>query len=74
METRSTFLPLDALATTLGLPRRWLADEIRAGRIPFLLAGGRKVFDPAQVRAVLLERAAGQVGEDRSAFPSEEQT
>ena len=60
MGTESPFLPLDALAERLGLPRKWLADEVRAGRIPFLVAGGRRLFDPEQVRAVLLGRAASQ--------------
>jgi hypothetical protein len=58
----STFLPLDALAGQLGLPRKWLSDEARAGRIPYLIAGGRKVFDAEQVRQVLLSRATQPAG------------
>ena len=57
MHATDTFLSLDALAGRLGLPRKWLADEVRAGRIPYLEAGGRRVFDTEQVRGALLKRA-----------------
>ncbi len=52
------FIPLDALATTLGLPRRWLRGEAMAGRIPSLIVGNRRLFNPDAVRQALERRAA----------------
>ena len=62
MET-TQFVPLDALATTLGLPRQWLKTEADAGRIPFLKAGRRRVFDPDAVARVLSDRASARTSE-----------
>ena len=50
------FVPLDALASELGLPRQWARREAEAGRIPSLLINGRRLFDVETVRRVLLQR------------------
>jgi len=47
------FIPLDALAETLKLPRRWLRTEADANRIPHLRIGNRRLFDVRQVRDAL---------------------
>ena len=45
MDTR--FIPLCALASRLGLPRRFLREQARRGVIPFLRVGGRMRFEEA---------------------------
>ena len=52
----SQFLPLDALASTLGLPRDWLREQADSQRIPCLRVNGRRLFDPELVRCALVER------------------
>lgn len=53
------FIPLEPLATSLGLPRAWVKREADAGRIPFLRVGPtRRLFDVAAVRDALAKRAA----------------
>ena len=46
-----------ATARQLGVSVRWLRSEIRAGRIPFLQAGNRKLLDPEAVQDTLRCRA-----------------
>lgn len=58
MDKHSVFLPLDAVASTLGLPREWLRREAEAGRIPALSIGRRRVFNPDAVAHALLKRAS----------------
>lgn len=48
------FITLYALATRLGLPRRFLREQAR-GVIPYLLVGGRMRFEESAV----CERCAG---------------
>lgn len=50
---------LYGLATALVLPAKWLEEEADAGRIPFLQAGKRRLFNTQTVKALLLARAAG---------------
>ncbi len=57
MPSDAKYLPLDALAETLGLPRAWLRREANAGRLPFLQLEGRRMFDPVAVRLALAERS-----------------
>ena len=54
-------MPLDVLATELGVSRAWLGDEVKAGRIPHLQAGGRRLFDVNTVRRALVQRALANV-------------
>ena len=49
---------LDELARRLRLPKSFLERETRAGRIPSLRAGNRRVFNPDAVRRALAEQAA----------------
>lgn len=42
-----------------GLSAAWLKAEAEAGRIPYLKAGRRMLFDAEAVEAVLIRRAAG---------------
>jgi len=48
----------NGLAAQLKLSRSWLDAEIKAGRIPYLRAGNKKLFSVARVRQLLAERAA----------------
>ena len=52
------YLPLDALAATLNLPRPYLRRLVSERRIPVLHVNGRLRFDEAQVREAL-RRLAG---------------
>ena len=54
---RQVFLPLDAVASTLGVPRDWLRREADAGRVPMLETGSRRLFNPDAVADALLQRA-----------------
>lgn len=58
------FLPLDALAATLGLPRTWVKNQADAGAIPSLELNGRRVFDAELVRASLRDRMRQSVVEE----------
>lgn len=58
MEHAQKFIPLDALATTLGIPRTWLRSLADSGDIPCLRVGRRRLFDPAGVGQALSQRAA----------------
>jgi len=49
---------LDALAERLGVSRAWLRRELRAGRLPSLKAGARRLYNVEAVAAALAERAA----------------
>ncbi len=53
----SEYLPLDALATRLGLPRTWLKREADSGRLPYVQAGAHRRFDEDQVREHLRQQA-----------------
>jgi len=61
------------LVTALGLERQtgapagWLLDEAAAGRIPYLRAGNRYLFDLSVVEPLLRSRAAGETTEPRPA-------
>ena len=50
---------IDALAERLGVSRAWLRREVRWGRVPYLRAGNRRLFNVEAVRAELEARAAG---------------
>lgn len=55
--TNHTFVSLDTAALRLGLPVRWFRREVTAGRIPYVQAGRRKLFDVEAVRSALLNQA-----------------
>ena len=54
-EPKTRFLPLDALASALGLPRNWLRAQAEAGVIPCIRIGTRCLFDVESVRARIVE-------------------
>ena len=57
MITHSPYVPLDVLATTLGLPHAWLRRETEAACLPCIRAGRYVRFDVQQVREHLRSRA-----------------
>lgn len=52
------FITLHALATRLGLPRRFLREQARRGVIPCLLVGGRMRFEESAVCEALRRQAS----------------
>jgi len=54
---RQHLLRLRQAAKLLGVPTSWLRREADAGRIPFLLAGRARLFDPKVVAQVLKQRS-----------------
>ena len=50
-------IPLNIAARKYGVPRKWLADEARTGRLPSLIAGGAILFDESLLTSELLKRA-----------------
>lgn len=58
MDNKSTFISAIELSNELGLPLAWLKAEAKAGRIPSLKVGRRRLFDADSVRCVLAERAS----------------
>lgn len=61
--TTHELVDIDRLSRRLGLSKRYLMGEQRAGRIPSLRAGNRLRFSPEAVRRVLADRAAKGVRE-----------
>lgn len=62
----TSFVPITTLAYRTGLSASWLKAEARAGRIPSLRMGRRRMFNIDAVEAAILERArASDGGEDR---------
>jgi excisionase family DNA binding protein len=53
----ATYLSLDALASALGLPRRYLREQAERGTIPSLKVGGRLRFEETAVREALRKAA-----------------
>lgn len=62
MATDKTIVTLEELARHLDLSRRWLKQEVRAKRLPYLKAGGRKLFNVEAVQRVLAARAGEEGG------------
>ena len=52
------FIPLREAAERLGLPMAFLRTEALAGRLPFLRAGGRILFDVPSTHRALVDRVA----------------
>lgn len=61
------FITLHALATRLGLPRRFLREQARRGVIPYLLVGGRMRFEESAVCEALRRQAAQPADTDADA-------
>lgn len=62
MDTPHQLVALEELARRLPVSKRWLQREARAGRIPSLIAGNRRLFNVEAVRAAIAERAAKAEG------------
>jgi hypothetical protein len=58
MDTRRAFISAVELAGELGLPLVWLKSEAKAGRIPSLQVGRRRLFNAEAVRRALSERTS----------------
>lgn len=58
MHDADHIVALDVLAKRLGISQRWLRKETDAGRIPFLKAGARRLYNIEAVAQSLAERAA----------------
>ncbi len=52
------FIPVREAAERLGVPMSFLRAEALAGRIPFLRAGGRMLFDLQSTHRAIVERVA----------------
>lgn len=59
---RPIFVGAGAASRELGLSQAWLRAEAEAGRIPSIVCGRRRLFDPDQVRRALNEPAAEPAG------------
>jgi hypothetical protein len=57
-------LPLARAARRLGVPARWLRAEADAGRVPYLRAGARYLFDLRALTNALARRATRSSDED----------
>ncbi|WP_432798688.1 helix-turn-helix domain-containing protein [Poriferisphaera sp. WC338] len=53
MEKRPKYIDVTALASLLGLPKKWLLREAKAGRLPYIHAGRRLLFNPDTVEKAL---------------------
>lgn len=62
MNSHEILVTLDGLARTLRLSKRWLRAEANASRIPYLLAGRRRLFNADAVRQALAAQAAKGTG------------
>jgi excisionase family DNA binding protein len=60
MNQSPTFVHIHRLAHELGLPKKWLLDEAKSGRIPAVKAGRLLRFDVAEVRKALTAPARGK--------------
>ena len=58
-------LPLNKAARCMGVPSRWLRDEVEAGRLPGLPAGRVILIHVPTVAKLLAERAKKGEGVDR---------
>lgn len=52
------FANIFGLSRQLNLPKKWLEDEAKAGRIPSLTVGRQRRFNVEAVENALAERAA----------------
>lgn len=57
MKPHDSVVTLEELSSVLQLSKRWLKRETKAGRLPFLQAGRRRMYNVSAVRAELAKRA-----------------
>ena len=53
----SNLIPLNIAVRKYGLPRKWLVEEVKAGRLSSLIAGESILFDESLLTSELLKRA-----------------
>ena len=58
LEEKRTIVNIEGLSKSLRLSKRWLHAEAKAGRIPSLIAGNRRLFNADAVQQCLAKRAA----------------
>ena len=58
METRISYISLEALSATLGLPKAYLKNLADSGEIPCLDVNGRRRFNRQAVRETLDSKAS----------------
>jgi len=61
-------LPVNRAARALQVPAKWLRDEVTAGRLPGVNAGGQILVHVPSVREVLTQRASRQRDDQASPF------
>jgi excisionase family DNA binding protein len=61
MKIMSKRLLLNRAAEALGVTEHYLRTEIKAGRIPYLMAGNRYIIDVEQVEEFLKNKAMGNM-------------
>jgi excisionase family DNA binding protein len=61
MQDENKIVPIDELAERLRLSRRWLNREAKAGRIPCLVAGRKRLFNIPAVEAALAKLATAHL-------------
>jgi excisionase family DNA binding protein len=52
------YVSLTEISDRLGLPLAFLRREVQSGRLPFVNAGSRRMFDEQAVRTALAAQAA----------------
>jgi len=57
-ESKGQLATVRQVAERLNVPVKWLSDEARAGRVPHIKIGRRRMFSVEAVRTALLSRAA----------------
>jgi excisionase family DNA binding protein len=60
MDAEQTYFSQEALAIRLGLPLRFIRQMADQNKIPYLVVGGRRRFNPAAVKAALDQMAEEQ--------------
>lgn len=60
----NSYHDIKSVSTVLGLPCAWLKQQADAGRVPFIEANNRRLFNPNEVQRVLDERANATVEVD----------
>ena len=58
MDSPPKLLPLGSMAHQLRVTTKWLRNEAESGRVPYLKADRRLLFDPETIERLLLERAS----------------
>ena len=55
----SKVVPLGLMARMLGVPTKWLRNQVSKGSLPGVKAGNTILFDPEVINNILADRAKG---------------